>query len=653
MGFFQDLSSAASGDLVPALVLFSVGLLGVIVPMVGLVAYHDLRRRHARLPAWTRLEHLEAEVARREQDHAAELARLETLRTQVADAEQRRAARDAAVADLEEVRKRLTDLNERLAALDPRRAELASLEAQLQDRQRAVQEAETRLTTLAEHTAGLQGALMASQTNLDGLETRITQRKAELDGVTAELARHRQEAQEAHAATNRARDERDQATTKLAETQRAVAAAEARFLALKAEVASLEGLKTTLERWLERAQERESADQTEAVFADLFQPPAMLTGSALTKPTRNANEREALAQLADHVRTVGLRFSERRLHAFHTSLKTASLSPLTVLAGISGTGKSELPRRYAEGMGFHFLQMAVQPRWDSPQDLFGFYNYLEKRFVATDLARALVHLDARNHPKAAGPFAERMLVVLLDEMNLARVEYYFSEFLSRLEVRRSVDANDARSRQPAEIVLETGGAGARPVRIFPGTNVLFVGTMNEDESTQTLSDKVNDRANVIRFGRPASLAGAAPSAVGSPANAFLAEQHWAAWQRTADALKPNDLERLAGWIGTVNDALQRLGRPFGHRVNQAILAYVANHPLFDKPQGVEVAFADQLEQRVLPKLRGIEHEDETARDALLAIHKLTQVLGDDLLAASIEQGMDAPLFQWSGVDRET
>jgi hypothetical protein len=57
------------------------------------------------------------------------------------------------------------------------------------------------------------------------------------------------------------------------------------------------------------------------------------------------------------------------------------------LAGVSGTGKSLLPRRYAEAMGF--LQIAVEPRWDSPQDLLGFYNYIEKNYRATDLARII------------------------------------------------------------------------------------------------------------------------------------------------------------------------------------------------------------------------------------------------------------------------
>ena len=120
-------------------------------------------------------------------------------------------------------------------------------------------------------------------------------------------------------------------------------------------------------------------------------------------------------------------------------MKIGDISPLVVLAGISGTGKSELPRRYAEGMGLHFVILPVQPRWDSPQDLFGFYNYLEKRYKATELARAMVQFELYNQTLWPLPTnwdhsrSDRMLLVLLDEMNLARVEYYFSEFLSRLE----------------------------------------------------------------------------------------------------------------------------------------------------------------------------------------------------------------------------
>ena len=209
------------------------------------------------------------------------------------------------------------------------------------------------------------------------------------------------------------------------------------------------------------------------------------------------------------------------VRAFHTSLKVADISPLVVLAGISGTGKSLLPRRYAEGMGLHFLNIAVQPRWDSPQDMFGFYNYLEGRYRATELARALFQMDEHfDHKNKAWDVPQEwlkhrlsndMLLVLLDEMNLARVEYYFSEFLSKLEIRRDVKTPD--DRHKAEIGLEVGlqrsamnHRAASPVLpLYVNTNVMFVGTMNEDETTQSLSDKVVDRANVLRFGAPRDL----------------------------------------------------------------------------------------------------------------------------------------------------
>src|SRR5690606_20950096 len=104
----------------------------------------------------------------------------------------------------------------------------------------------------------------------------------------------------------------------------------------------------------------------------------------------------------------------------------------------------------------------------------------------------------------AGILKDQLLLVLLDEMNLARVEYYFSEFLSRLEMRASIDSRDEDQRRRVAIPLDTGplkDTHRRPV-LYPDTNILFVGTMNEDESTQSLSEKVVDRANVLRFGSP-------------------------------------------------------------------------------------------------------------------------------------------------------
>ena len=224
---------------------------------------------------------------------------------------------------------------------------------------------------------------------------------------------------------------------------------------------------------------------------------------------QNQSEAVWLESFKEGLKKHGIRFHERMINAFHTGLKVADYSPLVVLAGISGTGKSLLPRLYARAIGMNFLQIAVQPRWDNPQDMFGFYNYMEGRYKATELSRMLWEFDIYNNPDAEKKYrsALPMNLVLLDEMNLAKVEYYFSDMLSKLEVRRGLDPENSESRRNAEIEIESGSPqkAAEAKRLFVGRNTLFVGTMNEDESTQSLSDKVIDRSNVLRFGKPNDL----------------------------------------------------------------------------------------------------------------------------------------------------
>ena len=384
------------------------------------------------------------------------------------------------------------------------------------------------------------------------------------------------------------------------------------------------------------------------------------------------DEQASLERTARHLSDLGLRFDQRVLNAFHTSLKVAEMSPLVVLAGISGTGKSELPRRYAEGMGMHSLTLAVQPRWDSPQDMFGFYNYLENRYRATELARALVQMDSffneagRNWCYPDGwernNLSDRMLLVLLDEMNLARVEYYFSEFLSRLETRRGIDRRSPLERRKAEIALEVGmqslsrnngqvNVQQQPtLQLFVDTNVLFVGTMNEDESTQTLSDKVVDRANVLRFGRPTKLASRTPEHLAKPSDSWLPYDTWRRWIRSEDTLPTNVHEEVSQWGQKLNQAMQSIGRPFAHRTFASMLAYVANYP---DPDAFKLAMADQVELKLLPKFRGLDPQDAGVRRSLDEVKKVLSDLGDDKLQKAVEEAAKGGdhQFVWHGVDR--
>ena len=478
--------------------------------------------------------------------------------------------------------------------------------------------------------------------------------------------------------------------TQYAERQQAIMAAEAKLAELRADLTPLEAILTQKKQAQRERdellgeardlhvsiaslkQERVNLEQSEDVsrYADLLETvPACLSDQIfLGGVVTNRNEEDVLEALQQHLKTQGLLFSQRTLWAFHTSLKVSQISPLTVLAGVSGTGKSILPLEYAKAMGMYALIVSVQPRWDSPQDLFGFYNYLEHKYKATDLTRALIRMDQYNFlpeqiPDLKGTKRdERMLLVLLDEMNLARIEYYFSEFLSKLEIRRTVkDPSQSTQRAPAEFELETGpgSAEARVSHLWVGHNVLFVGTMNEDESTQALSDKVLDRANVLRFGRPPEGISSPNlgTAKGTQNGQFLSfsdwEKHWLKRPPAAGNRWDNDVNR---WINTVNEALDQIGRPFGYRVQQAIGEYILQYPGVDGGRIYANAFADQVEQKVLPKLRGIDLTENASKEALNKVQGVLEELGDDdepLLEAFQKSKDDesSGTFVWRGVTR--
>ena len=373
------------------------------------------------------------------------------------------------------------------------------------------------------------------------------------------------------------------------------------------------------------------------------------------------SEADCLQEAEQYLTKRNLFFPKRVLRAFHTSLKVTDISPLVVLAGISGTGKSELPRRYAESMGMHFLNVAVQPRWDSPQDMFGFFNYLENRYRATELGRALVQMDPYYREDQRGwsipegwnhSLSSQMLLILLDEMNLARVEYYFSEFLSRLETRRGIDRSDPESRRKAEIGLEVGsGKSKTPImQLFVERNVLFVGTMNEDETTQALSDKVIDRANVLRFGRPGRVEKSPDRGSVESTDSRIPYAVWDSWCRSPDSL-PDDLSaRVGQYIDTLDEAMMEIKRPFGFRTRNSILSYVANYPNVDA-DSADDAVADQIEQKILPKFRGLDPRDNATKSALSKIKTLLVDLKDELLIQAIDQSSRDGQFVWMGVNR--
>lgn len=309
---------------------------------------------------------------------------------------------------------------------------------------------------------------------------------------------------------------------------------------------------------------------------------------------------------------------------------------MTVLAGVSGTGKTLLPILYSRYMGMLQLTISVQPRWDSPQDLFGFYNYLERRYKATELSRLLYAYQNNEE------LQKRMAVVLFDEMNLARTEYYFSDFLSKLELRRAGSADAALT-----IAL------SQPVRLDIPTNMLMVGTMNEDESTQTLSDKVLDRANVLRFGKPTSQVTLEKKKELTNQGLCVTRQLWDYWCEP-QTLADNQTKEVRGWLAELNDAMDRLGRPFGYRVQEAILEYVRQYPVFTG-SSYKLAFADQIEQKILPKLRGVDTMHRYYDESLSRIQAVVEHTSDkeltEALQSAVQSAQEQGQFIWMGVNR--
>ena len=349
-----------------------------------------------------------------------------------------------------------------------------------------------------------------------------------------------------------------------------------------------------------------------------------------------------LNKVRDEIRETGFVFKERLLHCFHTSLKCSKISPITVLAGISGTGKSELPRLYADFGGILFLNEPVQASWDSPEDLFGFFNYTDGRYRATQLAQALYQVSGDDNSPTS--LSEHMVLVLLDEMNIARVEYYFSELLSKLETRRNLEKNHNDAYR-ASIQIDAG-AGYPPEQLFLDHNMLFVGTMNEDESTLTLSDKVKDRANVITFPSP-SIFEERNITSRDPSSHRLDRATWQKWVDTTAELSEEQQAEVDRIAKIFNEGLQYVGRAIGHRVYQAATAYIKSYPgvTKDDNRAFELALGDIFALKLVPKLEGIECRTQKGEQCL---NRIKEIVPRELEAA-FEQARDDDYFSWGGV----
>lgn len=157
-----------------------------------------------------------------------------------------------------------------------------------------------------------------------------------------------------------------------------------------------------------------------------------------------------------------------------------SSTRLIILQGISGTGKTSLPYAFGKFTHNDVTIASVQPSWRDRTEIFGYFNEFTKRFNETEVLKKMYEAKYKND----------IFLTILDEMNIARVEYYFAELLSILEMP---------SRDEWVVSLVPNVWPTDPKLMFEGKmklpeNMWYVGTINNDDSTFAVTDKVYDRA---------------------------------------------------------------------------------------------------------------------------------------------------------------
>ncbi|MBP2073372.1 MrcB family domain-containing protein [Thermoanaerobacterium butyriciformans] len=200
--------------------------------------------------------------------------------------------------------------------------------------------------------------------------------------------------------------------------------------------------------------------------------------------------KEEITNIKNYIRSRGFLYDDNLIENYYLSLKT---KPFLILAGISGTGKSKLARLFAEAIGAtagnsRFKLVPVRPDWSDSTDLLG-YKDLNGRFhpgVLTTFVK-----NAMENP-------QKPYFFVLDEMNLARVEYYFSDVLSIIESRNKGNKTIVTDRLLNRELLDNDSF-SKYGDIYIPDNLYFIGTVNMDETTFPFSKKVLDRANVIEL----------------------------------------------------------------------------------------------------------------------------------------------------------
>jgi len=343
------------------------------------------------------------------------------------------------------------------------------------------------------------------------------------------------------------------------------------------------------------------------------------------KPSTPEKEGEPVMQtplsataLSTYLASRGFRFTPLQIATYLTALQTKGF---VILSGFSGTGKTKLAQAVADMLSItsnspELCFQAVRPDWRDSKSLLGYFNPLTQSFEMTEFLRFLLHANAE-YGKEGGTAGPGM--VLLDEMNLARVEYYFADFLSVLESGRS---DSGHTHEPIRFNYPPEATGELPpAEFYLPPNLYVTGTVNVDETTHAFSPKVLDRAFTVEFG-DVDFTGYPPPTAAIPEwsvevqetfrQAFTRHGRFGVLDRSTIRDFTEKHPKVTPILQALNARLVLHGLGFGFRVFDEIVAFMDNaltspwRDGFGDSEGeVLIASLDAAAcMKVLPKFHG-------------------------------------------------
>ena len=321
-----------------------------------------------------------------------------------------------------------------------------------------------------------------------------------------------------------------------------------------------------------------SADGGESRFAGLSRIDAELESAAPA-----VYDQKALNELCEDFRNfaasrLGLYYDIADIRRFVAGM---GMSRLIILRGMSGTGKTSLAYAAGEYFGNPSTIVPIQPMWKERSDIIGYFNEFTKRFNETTLLCKLYEAGGKDD----------VYITVLDEVNISRIEYYFAEFLSLLEIpdaaRRELDVvSDSWDNDPKRLVNG---------KLLLPDNMWFVGTANNDDSTFSISDKVYDRAAVMDLDQKSRSFSAKRTAEAHISYSDLLRRFAEAQARYP--LTDGSRDKLAQLDAYIS---QTFRISFGNRIMGQIQRYV---PIMIACGGTETgALDDILARKILRKL---------------------------------------------------